>query len=163
MLLPIEHVYYKVLSVIAHIRQVLQTINATAFLHQVTYSRDQVVKATAMMDWSSGLDSSLTVVTPFAGWESSWAVLKHRGEPTDFSSSLEVTGHGHTGGASLNFQHRDLKTDAQLTITTPLTGWEQVRETSCRLLSALVTYLEENLLFIEYLNCIPFSAGTAYH
>ena len=103
-------------------------INDTAFTDQVTYSRDQVVKATAMMDWSSGLDSSVTVVTPFAGWENSWAVLKHSGEPTDFRSSLEVNGRGQKAGASVNFQHRDLKTEGQLTITTPLAGWEQVCE-----------------------------------
>ena len=93
---------------------------------QVSYANDQSMKATAMMDWSRGLDSSLTVTTPFSGWEQSSASLRHEGHWNDFNSLADVTvgGQGLTG--NLKFLNK-MKTDAQLSITTPWAGWEKVR------------------------------------
>ncbi|KAL8574772.1 hypothetical protein ACOMHN_035315 [Nucella lapillus] len=98
---------------------------------QVIYTNDQTVKATAMMDWSRGLDSSLTVTTPFSGWEKSSATLRHEGDLNDFNSLADVTlgGQGVTG--SLKFLNK-MKTDAQLTVSTPWAGWEKIEATISR-------------------------------
>ncbi|KAL8574776.1 hypothetical protein ACOMHN_035319 [Nucella lapillus] len=98
---------------------------------QVIYTNDQTVKATAMMDWSRGLDSSLTVTTPFSGWEKSSATLRHKGDLNDFNSLADVRlgGQGVTG--SLKFLNK-MKTDAQLTVSTPWAGWEKIEATISR-------------------------------
>ncbi|KAK7094147.1 hypothetical protein V1264_007812 [Littorina saxatilis] len=92
---------------------------------QVTYFNDQTMKATAVMDWSRGLDSSVTVTTPFAGWEKSSATVRHEGEWDDFNSLADVTvgGQGVTG--NLKFLNK-MKTDAQLSVSTPWAGWEKI-------------------------------------
>ena len=97
-----------------------------SFCPQVTYTNDKVVKATAMLDWSRGLDSSLVVNTPFSGWEQSSATLRHEGEWSDFSSLADVTVGGQSVTGNLKLLHK-MKTDAQLSLTTPWAGWEKVR------------------------------------
>ncbi|KAL8597069.1 hypothetical protein ACOMHN_057558 [Nucella lapillus] len=98
---------------------------------QVTYSNDKTVKMTTMMDWSRGLDSSVTVTSPFPGWEQSSATLRHEGDWNDFNSLTDVTvgGQGVTG--SLKFLHK-MKTDVQLTLTTPWAGWEKIEAALAR-------------------------------
>ena len=93
----------------------------------MTYTNDQTVKATAMMDWSRGLDSSITVTTPFGGWEQNSATLRHEGDWDDFNSLADVTVGGQGVKGNFKFLNK-LKTDAQLSITTPWAGWEKVRE-----------------------------------
>ena len=79
-----------------------------------------------MVDWSRGLDSSLTVTTPFAGWEKSSATLRHEGEWNDFNSLADITVGGQGVTSSLKFLNK-MKTNAQLTINTPWAGWEKVK------------------------------------
>ena len=92
----------------------------------MTYTSDKTVKTTAMLDWSRGLDSSLVVNTPFSGWEQSSATLRHEGEWNDFSSLADVTVGGQSVTGNLKLLHK-MKTDAQLSLTTPWAGWEKVR------------------------------------
>ncbi|XP_076472801.1 uncharacterized protein LOC143302134 isoform X1 [Babylonia areolata] len=92
---------------------------------QVIYTNDKAIKATAMMDWSRGLDSSVTVTTPFSGWEKSSAILRHEGEWNDFNSLADVSVAGQGLTSSLKFLHK-MKTEGQLSISTPWAGWEQI-------------------------------------
>ncbi|XP_076436385.1 uncharacterized protein LOC143275928 [Babylonia areolata] len=92
---------------------------------QVMYTNDKAIKATAMMDWSRGLDSSVTVTTPFSGWEKSSAILRHEGEWNDFNSLADVSVAGQGLTSSLKFFNK-MKTDGQLSISTPWAGWEKI-------------------------------------
>ena len=91
----------------------------------MTYFNGQTVKASAMVDWNRGLDSSLTLVTPFPGWEKSSATLRHNGELNDFRTAADVTVGDKAVTGSFKFLNK-MKTDAQLTVSTPWAGWEKV-------------------------------------
>jgi hypothetical protein len=83
------------------------------------------MKATAMLDWSRGLDSSLTLKTPFRNWEQSSATLRHEGDVTEFHTLADVTVAGKSVTGNLKVVNKG-KNDVTLTLATPFQGWEQV-------------------------------------
>ena len=78
-----------------------------------------------MLDWSRGLDSSLTLTTPFQGMEQSSFTLRHEGDSDEFHTLADVSVAGKNVNGNLKFLNK-MKSDITLSITTPFEGLEQV-------------------------------------
>ncbi|KAK7501815.1 hypothetical protein BaRGS_00006901, partial [Batillaria attramentaria] len=98
---------------------------------EVTYASESTVKTGVTVDWSRGLDSSLTVSTPFAGWEQSSAAVRHEGEINDFNCYADVSVAGSSVTGTLKFVNK-AKTDAQLSLSTPWSGYEKIEASVSR-------------------------------
>ncbi|GFO07586.1 apolipophorin [Plakobranchus ocellatus] len=93
---------------------------------EVRYHADKTIETDLSADWSSNIEGSLTVKTPFTGYESNTVVMRHRGGFKQFSTHGEVNVAQKSVVADASYRAGYTST-GEFTLLTPISGMEKLK------------------------------------
>ena len=93
---------------------------------ELRYQPEKKIEGDLNADWSSNIDGSMVVKTPFSGFEENKLTLRHRGDLDDFSSHGEIDVAEKRVVADVNFKGGK-KTTGDFTLSSPIPGMEKLK------------------------------------
>ena len=93
---------------------------------ELRYQPDQKIEGDLNADWSSGIEGSMLLKTPFSGYEESKVVFRHQGVLKDFSSHGSINVAQKSIVASAIFKTDDT-TEGEFTLSSPIPRMENVK------------------------------------
>ena len=92
---------------------------------ELRYQPEKKIEGDLNADWSSNVEGSMIVKTPFSGYEETKLALRHQGDMDDFSSHGEVYVAQKNVVADANFK-TGYTTTGTFTLSSPIPGMENV-------------------------------------
>ncbi|XP_012938168.2 uncharacterized protein LOC106011799 [Aplysia californica] len=92
---------------------------------EVRYQPDKKIEGDVNMDWTSVIEGTVILKTPFYGYESNKVLLRHQGDMDAFSSHGEVNVAGKSVSADASF-NSGYATTGTFTFNSPIPGLESV-------------------------------------
>ncbi|GFS01680.1 apolipophorin [Elysia marginata] len=99
--------------------------SSVASFGELRYQSGKKIESELNADWSSNIEGSMLVKTPFPSYETSKVTLRHQGEWSDFSSHGEIEVAEKSVVADATFKAGD-HTEGDFSLSSPIHGMEKL-------------------------------------